>query len=684
MKGSDLTMVNDIRCYKSFILLLISLLISNPVVLFLLTQSILASILTPVLIFAILYISRFHVRSKLIPIYLVNIFAIISIFVHAEVIFSICFPNYVVESLYQMEKGYYFNKPNLYKRFVDREYAADYLTNCQGYRIPDGMNPENRINAADWLVIGDSFTQGAQVNFEQLYTTLLYKRFPNKIVLNTGISGAGIAEEYNYYHERGHLLSPSVVILQICSFNDFMNVEPPHRSFTDYLAYYSNFIRFLLQDLKYQNTDELPLGRWTEPFQRDTQSNRDYNIFYLDESPIKRRDLELFRGYLKKFSDEVKKQGARLILFLIPTREQVEIGSFQEAINAFRIQPSELDIFKPNKLLRRLADELGLTFIDMLDAFRAAPNKIYFNYDEHLTISGHAVLAAELSKAMPTETMSPSALLSKKYAGDRYPMYSKDGTTITFQSPREGKMELFIADQKFQGIKRLTSNDVNESHPTMSPDGSRLAFTEGDPETLQTNVQVASLNDFIKRIAITKNAGIFGAIPCFSPDNRFLAYAEWHRINKKQFSNPQIVVLDLFTNEKRYVTKDDHESWRPVFTPDGKRLIYIAKYQRQFDLYLYRLDSEREERITWTPFDEWDPQFSRDGRYIVYSANPDGNWDLFVYDLTTGETCRLTESKGDEWDASFGPMDAKIIYGGRFGLIEGIYEMRFSRGQFKR
>jgi len=52
--------------------------------------------------------------------------------------------------------------------------------------------------------------------------------------------------------------------------------------------------------------------------------------------------------------------------------------------------------------------------------------------------------------------------------------------------------------------------------------------------------------------------------------------------------------------------------------------------------------------------------------------------------LTTGETCRLTESKGDEWDASFGPMDAKIIYGGRFGLIEGIYEMRFSRGQFKR
>lgn len=669
------------RHYKSLILLLISLIIANPVVLFLLTRNILVSIFMPILVFVLFYVSYFYFRSRLAAIYLVNFFAIISIFVHAEVIITYNFQDYVIEDLYVKKQGYYFNKPNLNKRFVDREYAADYLTNCQGYRSLSGQDPEDKVDTADWLFIGDSFTQGAQVNFEQLYTTLVYKRNPNKIVINAGISGAGIAEEYNYYTKQGYLLKPSVVFLQICSFNDFMNVEPTHRTVTDYLAHYSNFIRFLLQGFKYQNTAELPLGRWTEPFQQDPQSNRDYNIFYRDESLKKKKDIELFRDYLKMFNEEVKKHGSRLIVFLIPTKEQVEIGWFQEVVNAFRIQPNELDMLRPNRLLRQFTDELGITFIDMLEPLRAAPNDVFFKFDEHLTISGHEVLAAELSKAMPKETMSLPMLLSEECAGDRYPMYSNDGSMITFQSPRDGKMELFLADRSFKKIKRLTANNIIECHPMMSRDGSRLAFTEGDPETLLTKVQVADLSDINKRITITKNDDLFGAIPYFSSDDRFLAYAEWHRINKTQFSNPQIVIVDLTTNEKRYITKADHESWRPVFAADGKRLVYIAKYQKQFDLYLCQLESGREERITWTPFDEWDPHFSRDGRYIVYSAKPDGNWDLFVYDLINGETYRLTKSKGDEWDASFSPMGDRIIYAGRFGLIEGIYEIGFSRDQ---
>jgi len=274
--------------------------------------------------------------------------------------------------------------------------------------------------------------------------------------------------------------------------------------------------------------------------------------------------------------------------------------------------------------------------------------------------------------------------LSKEYAGDRYPTYLKDGKTIIFQSPREGKMEIFLTDREFREIKRLTSNDVNESHPIMSHDGFLLAFTEGDAETIQTKVQVASIDDINMRMDIHGSTDTYGAIPCFSPDDRFLAYAEWQQVNEKQYSNPQIVVIDLLTHEKRYITKDDHESWRPVFTPDGKRLIYIAKYQKQFDLYIYSLDSDREDRLTWTAFDEWDPQISRDGRCVVYSANPDGNWDLFVYDLHNGETFRLTKSKGDEWDASFGPTDDKIIFAARFGLMEGIYETTFSREESKR
>jgi hypothetical protein len=678
-KQNNLIAAGENSPYRSLIILLLSLLIMNPVVVYLLTRSILLSILCPLFLFIILQFSILFSRSKLVAVYLLNVFILISFFAHAELIFKTAFPDRVIDDLYEMKQGYYFNKPNLDKHFADREYSSDYMTNSQGYRIPYGKDAVHEVKQADWLFIGDSFTQGAQVNFEQLYTTLIYKRFPNKVIVNSGISGAGIIEEFNYYRKQGCLLSPSIVVLQICSFNDFMNVYSPHRDLSDYLSHISTFVRFLLQGLKYQNPNNLPLGRWTEPFQSKPDLNRDYNIFYRDESATKINDLEQFKNYLHLFNDEVKKRGSQLIVFLIPTKEQVDINAFQEVIDAFRIRPSDLDMVKPNNLMKQLTDELGIPFVDMLGPFRAAQKSVFFKYDEHLTIYGHEILASELSKILPNELGISIKLSSQEYLGERYPMYSKDGKNVTFQSPRNGKMQLFQSDAQFNNILRLASSDLNEFHPMLSGDGSQIAFTEGEQESYQTKVQIAYLSDIYKRETIPKEDNFFGAIPCFSYDSRYIAYAEWQRINKSQFSNPQIVILDLVNTKKTYITKSDHESWRPMFSPDNKRLIYISKYDRQFDLYLYNLEANREERITWTTFDEWDPSFSRDGHYIVYSANPDGNWDLFVYDLFLGETYRLTKNRGDEYDASFSPDGDQVIFAGHFGFIDGIYETTFSK-----
>jgi hypothetical protein len=666
------------RNYVALILFLISLLILNPAVLFLLTKNLLVSIIAPVLLFFASIASYTRFRSRLVTIYLINIFALISIFIHAEVIFFINFKKSVIEEIYLMKDGYDFNKPNLQMHFADREYAADYFTNCQGYRIPKGWDPKVKVDTADWLFIGDSFTQGAQVNFEDLYSTLIYRKNPNKIVVNAGISGAGIVEELRYYRDFGRLLKSKTVVLQIGSFNDFMRVERERTGISDYLAYYSKFARFMLQNIKYKNPSTLPLGRWVEPFQPDQNANRDFNVFYRKESHAKTRDYELFKQYLQLFNDEVRKQSAKLIVFLLPTREQIDFNSWQEVITAYRIQPSELDMLKPNNLLRQFTDELGITFIDMLEPMRTAKGKVYFEYDEHLTLLGHQILADELSKHMPAGSMPQPLMLTQELVGDRYPNYTKEGSLITFQSQRDGTPELYIADQHFYQIRRLTSNNLVESHPILSNDGSMLAFTEGEADIFQTKVFISELNNTNERISLTEGADVFGAIPWFSPDDKSLAFAEWHRTDNRQFSNPQIVVINLSTKEKRYITKADYESWRPVFSPDGRRLIYISKHRDQFDLYFFYLETGREERITWTPYDEWDPQFSSDGKRIIYSAKADGNWDLFIYDLQLGETYRITESRGDEWDATFNRAGNKIVYAGRYGLIEGIYETQFS------
>ncbi len=662
----------------SVILFLATLLAANPVILFLLTRRAwLSGALTAAFV-VLLQLAARRRSHTLLAAYLFNTLAVISIFLHAEVIILFAFPEYVIENLYTIEDGYYFNRGLLNQTFSAKEYSVTYRTNVQGFRIAAGQDQTRTVNDVDWLVIGDSFTQGAQVEFEQLYTTQLAQRFPDKILLNVGISGLGLGHEYNYFAKAGRSLHPRLVILQLCSFNDFMNVEPTSVGLTDRLMTYSAFLRFLLQDIKYKNPAALPLGRWTEPFQPDDRGNADYNIFYRKTSPTKQHDLEAFTRYLGLMKSAVEGSGGRLLVVLIPTKEQVYPRYLEEVQREFSIPANALDMQRPNTFLVATARRINLAVLDLLPAFRAAESNVFLEYDEHLSVAGHATMANAIG-AYLEETQGVSAIrrMSKDVEGDRYPMFSQDGSQISYQSFRDRNMELFVADPTFATSRRLTYNDVDECHPMLSRNGSQILFTEGRQDSLQTKVVVMNV-DGSGRTVLTPGRYQFGAIATFSRSNREVAYAEWtYDPHSEKYSNARIALLNVLTGRKTFLTADDREAWRPVFTPDGRSVVYIAtpKGKKGFDLYQYDLEEGRERRLTDTPFDEWDPQVSPDGSRVVYAAKPDGNWDLFLHELSTGRTVRLTKTKGDEWDPSFAPDGSSVIFAGRFGLTDGIFIM---------
>ena len=662
---------------KPVIILLATLLVANPVILFLLTRSVLFGSVVPLICVAIMGAVASRPRLNLLSAYLFNAMAVLSVFAHAEVILVYGFPDYVVENLYTIEDGYYFNRPFLDQIFSTKEYAVHYRTNSQGFRIAAEQDAAQTYSTADWLVIGDSFTQGAQVDYSQLYTTVLNQRFPDKIVVNAGISGLGIGHEYNYFTKAGYRLAPDVVILQLCSFNDFMNVEPNLVGWSDRLMTYSAFIRLLLADFKFTNPAALPLGRWTEPFHPDRQSNADFNIFYKETSSTKQRDLQAFERYLVRLRDAVHSRGARLLVVVIPTKEQVHPHYLEEVMREFAIDSAQLDMRRPNALVGDLTRRLNIEFIDLLPAFQQKANeKPFFDYDEHLSPLGHTLMANAIGERLE-QLAGPSQVrvLSTDLGADRYPMLSQDGAVLSYQSFRDGNMELFLATPDLRERRRLTFNDVDESHPTLSKDNSQILFTEGSPESQRTKVMIMN-RDGSGRRALTSEPNVFGAIPAFSRSNRQVAYTEWtYDEPSNTFSTPRIVVLDVLSGGKQYVTAAGRETWRPVFAPDEAHVYYIAKTQGQFDVYAYDLHEKAERRLTQTQFDEWDPQLSPDGSRLVYAARVDGNWDLFLVELASGVTQRLTKTKGDEWDPSFAPDGASLLFAGRFGLRESIFTM---------
>jgi lysophospholipase L1-like esterase len=617
--------------------------------------------------------------KRLPTVYLVNLLSLAGLFIHAELLVRYKFSDYVMEDLYWIRDGYYENRAGLRSQLTDKEYSVDYLTNNDGFRIGYSQQVDVSYSKIDWLFLGDSYTQGAQVNFEDLYTTQLYRRFPDRIVANAGISGWGIPEELNYFRKVGRHYEPKVVFLQVSIFNDFMKVQERSAGVSDHLMQYSQFVRLLLQDFKFENPARLPLGRWAEPFYPDAESNRRYNIFYTPTGPEKQRDLSAYREYLRRFAESVQQSGAKLVIILLPTKEQIRPAYFQEVVREFGLNPRDLDMQRPNAMMRQLADSLGVELIDVLNEFKNAPNEPYFDYDEHLSVYGHQLLAAIIARRLSQgDTAKPPRILSVDYAGDRYPSYLADGHSILFQSSAGGNMELFWSDSTFSGPNRITFNEVTESHPTVGFPGDRLAFTQGDVAKGNTEVIISDLAARLRK-TITDGADEFGAIPSFSPDGQKLAYAGWAGNSRTgRYTTPRIVVVDLVTGAKREITDGRSEAWRPVFSPDGRRVVYISKVGTQFDLFLQDLGSGSVRRLTDTPYDEWDPQFSPDGSKLVFAARAAGNWDLFVLSLPTGERRQLTFTRGDEWDPVFSPDGRSIAYGGEYGVFRGIYRMELA------
>ena len=650
------------------------LLIANPIVVYLMTRQ---PVLTAALTIGCVLFGQALLTPKIpavIRAYSFNAVAVLSAFAHAEVLLVYGFPDRVTPNLYEIRDGYYFNTPLLQPQFESDEFSVTYRTNSQGFRIGSGQEPAHSIDRADWLVLGDSFTQGAQVEFEHLYSTRLNVRFPDKIVVNAGISGMGVAQEYEYFVDAGRLLEPSLVILQVGSFNDFMNVSPRRAGLSEWLMTKSAFVRLLLSDLKYRDPSDLPLGRWTEPFYDSEAANRDFNIFYRLSSDTKERDLAQFANYLRRLNAAVVQQGGRFLVVLLPTREQADELSLEEVLTAFRIDSSRIDLRRPNDILLKLAESEGIAFVDLLPAFTSARSKLFFDGDEHLTPEGHALIADTIGDYLEQrDGPSKAAMLSRDLSGDRYPVMSQDGSLVAYQSIREGSSDLFIADPQFRDRRRLTTTRVDESHPMLSKDNRRVLFTEGSAEAMRTEIVIADIDDG-RRTVITGDPNVFGAIPVFSPSNIRVAYAEWS-FRGSDATLPRIAVFDLTTGEKSYLTRTDQESWRPIFSPDERRLAYIAKSNGQFDVYVHDFGTGQATRLTNTEFDEWDPQFTPDGARLVFAAKEDGNWDLFAYDLESRGCERLTKTKGDEWDPSVSSDGRELLFAGRFGSLEAIFKM---------
>ena len=188
------------------------------------------------------------------------------------------------------------------------------------------------------------------------------------------------------------------------------------------------------------------------------------------------------------------------------------------------------------------------------------------------------------------------------------------------------------------GARPLTAYPGSETGPTLSPDGTQVAFSWNGP--LQDNHDV-----YVKLVGMGEPVPLTRApetdeSPAWSPDGQRIAFVR--RIPERTVE--VFVIPALGGAERRvatFVLDSSRRSTRLSWSPDGKWVAVGGKASaaEPFGIWLVEIDGTEKRRLTTPPSPEWladvGPVFSPDGRRIAFIRNKATNSALFALALSS-------------------------------------------------
>jgi tricorn protease len=154
---------------------------------------------------------------------------------------------------------------------------------------------------------------------------------------------------------------------------------------------------------------------------------------------------------------------------------------------------------------------------------------------------------------------------------ERNAQWSPDGKHIAYISDATGETELYLQDADNGEAKQLTyNNDTYIRTLRWSPDGAKIVYTDRKNRINLLDVATRKIT-VVRQDPISEIRGV-----SFSPDNRWLAYS---RMGGNDFS--VVYVYHIASGKEYPVTDKWYESYSPVFSRDGKYLIFSSA--RDFD-----------------------------------------------------------------------------------------------------
>ena len=137
----------------------------------------------------------------------------------------------------------------------------------------------------------------------------------------------------------------------------------------------------------------------------------------------------------------------------------------------------------------------------------------------------------------------------------------------------------------------------------------------------------------------------------------------------------RLAVMDEDGANPVFLTQGDYLVLTPRFNPSAQMIAYMSYIQGRPRVYLFDLETGRQEMLGNFPTMTFSPRFSPDGKSVVMALETNGNSDIYLMDLATRAVKRLTNDPAIDTAPSFSPDGKQIAFKSNRGGSQQIYVM---------
>ncbi|MDR0694586.1 MAG: hypothetical protein LBF81_04720 [Prevotellaceae bacterium] len=179
--------------------------------------------------------------------------------------------------------------------------------------------------------------------------------------------------------------------------------------------------------------------------------------------------------------------------------------------------------------------------------------------------------------------------------------------------------ELYLSDLDGNNIRRITDNAHYDAEVSFSPDGKYLLFARQIDGAI--DLWLADPDGSNQRqLTYTPDLQEGGAQ--FLPDSETILFRAWKKSEQANDSKDMhLYTVRVDGSDLHQLTTEPGTHWAPYPAPDGIHAVYVKVLPpRNYDLFLFNLQTGEEQRLTYNAAFDGFPSFSPDGRYIAFTS----------------------------------------------------------------